>query len=222
MRRDVEYQIAKDRVKIGYFTEKGHDIKGVVHVGTNTGYELEWYLKMGIENVIGFEPLTRIYEQCCETYKDAIAEEKLEIVNLALGSADFVNVPFYETVSLRNMEDSGGSTFLREVEPCQHVVYEERLASVMTWDTFVKVRQIDPTLYDCIVIDVQGMELDVLKGMGELISHFKYFNIECSETPAYKGEPSAREIIEWLKKRGIRQETPIAGHDDILFIQEGL
>ena len=39
-RASSQYQAVKDKVKIGYFTERGYDIIGLIHVGANDGYEV--------------------------------------------------------------------------------------------------------------------------------------------------------------------------------------
>ena len=40
------------RVKIGHFLKRGIPIRGVIHVGANDGYEIEWYIKLGIQHLL--------------------------------------------------------------------------------------------------------------------------------------------------------------------------
>jgi len=40
----MTFEEAQDRVKIGHFTRKGYKIRGVVHVGANDGFEIQFYL----------------------------------------------------------------------------------------------------------------------------------------------------------------------------------
>jgi FkbM family methyltransferase len=51
-------------------------------------------------------------------------------------------------------------------------------------------------------IDVQGFELDVLKGSESLLSRFSCIYCECSFIELYTGQKLAHEIIEWLGQRG--------------------
>ena len=50
-------------------------------------------------------------------------------------------------------------------------------------------------------IDVQGYELEVLKGSEKLLENFDYLYIECSFIELYKGQPLYTEIIKWLKSK---------------------
>jgi len=50
-------------------------------------------------------------------------------------------------------------------------------------------------------IDVQGFELQALRGCEELLDCFTYIYVECSFTELYEGQALADEIIEWLRKR---------------------
>ena len=51
-------------------------------------------------------------------------------------------------------------------------------------------------------IDVQGYELEVLKGCEELLELFDYLYIECSFIELYKGQAFAQDIIKFLTAKG--------------------
>ena len=50
-------------------------------------------------------------------------------------------------------------------------------------------------------IDVQGYELEVLKGSEQLLKYFDYLYIECSSVEFYKNQPLFDDINNWLNKR---------------------
>ena len=50
-------------------------------------------------------------------------------------------------------------------------------------------------------IDVQGYELEVLKGCDDLIEHFRYLFIECSYIELYEGQALAFEVLEFRVSR---------------------
>jgi FkbM family methyltransferase len=50
-------------------------------------------------------------------------------------------------------------------------------------------------------IDVQGFELEVLKGCEDLLNKFSHLYIECSFIELYKGQALAHQIIAWLEQR---------------------
>lgn len=51
-------------------------------------------------------------------------------------------------------------------------------------------------------IDVQGYELNVLKGCGELLNQFDHCYVECSYKELYHGQALAAEIIEFMTGTG--------------------
>ena len=50
-------------------------------------------------------------------------------------------------------------------------------------------------------LDIQGYELEALRGFGKCINYVDYILIEVSFQEAYKNQPFANEIIEFLENR---------------------
>jgi FkbM family methyltransferase len=192
------------RAKIAHFTDKGYAVQGVVHVGANDGEEIPYYVSMGHTPIIAFEPGREAFSQLATAF-----EGVAECHNLALGRTN-------TTGWLRLPEDGSTKGASLLVEPGQSEFAERIL--VWRFDTWAAVR--DLSAYNALVVDVQGMELDVLEGFGDRLDGFHYLNIECSEVPVYVGEASAREVIDFLAERGFRQDSPIEPHNDIMFVRE--
>ncbi len=55
-------------------------------------------------------------------------------------------------------------------------------------------------------MDVQGFELEVLKGCGEFLSDIDYVYAEIQFTPLYEGAPVWTDLLQYLKARGFRAE----------------
>jgi FkbM family methyltransferase len=53
-------------------------------------------------------------------------------------------------------------------------------------------------------LDVQGFELQVLRGCESLLQRFAYVYAECSFVELYGGQALADEVIAWLRERGFR------------------
>lgn len=196
-------------VKVSHFTRQGFKLNGVVHVGANIGYEIQFYFALGIKKVMAFEPLLSALDVLME---DWLTDERVEIYAYALGDVS--------TVGLLNVSegDGQGSTLLKEI------------GGPYTWGTpqNTAVHRFDEVFregidgYDTLVVDVQGMELHVLRGFGELLKAFSFLNIECSRVPLYEGGHPASEVIAYLDAMGFDQDSPIYDHDDIMFIRKGL
>ena len=53
-------------------------------------------------------------------------------------------------------------------------------------------------------LDVQGYEIEALKGCDDLLHLFDYIYIECSFVELYKKQPLYNEVNKWLKKRNFK------------------
>lgn len=230
-RKSAEYNHLKYKVKIGHaFLEKGHDIRGVVHIGANDGYEVEFYLALGIEKIICFEPLPSACELFKKKYAKEIADGRVRLFEYGIGHKD-AKLPLHV-----GYDTGQTSTFLRvnniykDVAPFRDTERGEEgnsdiVVEIKTWDTFVRENiSIDFLFYDCLVCDVQGMELEVLKSIfgSEYQEYFDFINVECSKVPVFVGESSAQEVCDYLTNLGFNQDTPIEDHNDIMFTRKNL
>ena len=203
---------AIDKVAIGYFFRQGFRPRGVVHVGANDGYEIQFYLDLGVERVLAFEPLDSAFEILQRKFS---SDTRVLLSPYALGDEP-------GTRTLRVARGDGmDSTFLAAVPGSDRFIGDFigfQQADIARFDSL----GVNLLGYDTLVVDTQGMELHVLRGFGEQLSAFSFLNIECSRTPIYAGGHAAQEIIDYLDARGFQQETPIEDHNDILFCRRGL
>lgn len=205
-RHTAAYKEAVQRVKLSYLTENlGLDIKGIIHVGSNDGYEMQWYRKMGIQHLMGIEPLPAACERFTQSYPT------IPLGRFALGDQENV----YKTLYIAP-GDGQGSSFLREIgKP-----HSEPVATVPVhrWDSLIGIHH---ELYDCLVMDVQGFELPALMGFGTKLAFIQCINIELSKEPIYEGGAPAAEVIEFLDKAGFVQMSRTEEHNDVFFIRKG-
>jgi len=203
-----EYVESCQRVKVGYFTESDlhMDIKGIIHVGCNDGYEMHHYKLMGITNLIGVDPLPL----ACQKFRHLLPE--IPLYECALSDE-----PGKAMLNVVTPGDGQGSSLLVECRPNPDYDYNTRIeVEVRRGDSLPLVWE----LYDCLVVDVQGLELPVLKGFGEKLKWFKMLNIECSAVPVYEGGVPASEVDLYLNWQGFIRMTEIPEHDDILFVRK--
>jgi hypothetical protein len=76
------------------------------------------------------------------------------------------------------------------------------LLNSITFRSFVKKNEIDLKYFSSLVIDTQGAEMDVLRGMDNLIDNFKLIKIETAEFDVYENYPRINILSEYLKKFG--------------------
>lgn len=180
--------------------------EGVLHIGASTGQEAELYDSFGIHKMIFIEAIPKVYEELTKKlgmkYTEAIA------VNACISDVDDKEVVF----NISNNE-SQSSSFL----PLGH--HLEIHPSVKYIDKInLKTKRIDTLIteqpilnlegYKLLNIDVQGAELQVLKGMGELLGNFDYAFLEINQKETYIGCALVEEIDAYMKQYGFeRVET---------------
>lgn len=130
-------------------------------------------------------------------YKD------IEFENCTLSSEDDAEVGFYY-----NFDYPGGCSYYQENEKINSVaakLYPEatkRLLKTVTLDTLVKSKKYP--LPDLIKMDIQGAELDVIKGAPECISHARDIILELQLVDYNKGAPKAQEVIDHMSSIGFK------------------
>lgn len=67
---------------------------------------------------------------------------------------------------------------------------------------FITEEQIEPPAL--LKLDVQGFELQALRGCESLLHRFDHVYVECSFVELYAGQALAHEVVAWLEARGFR------------------
>lgn len=173
-------------------------IKGVLHIGAHFGQENVTYEKMGISNVMFFEPLPHTFEML----KNNVGN-KAKLVNTALG-----NTEGEIEMNVEYMNQGQSSSILEpliHLKQYPHIRFEHKeMVKITKLDNFIE----DHDKYNFINIDVQGYELEVFKGGKEYLNHIDYIMTEINRDEVYKGCPRVEELDEHLGKYGFeRVET---------------
>lgn len=169
----------------------------VIDIGSNKGQFI-----LLIENIFpgkkihSFEPIVELINKQKNFFK---YKKNIHFYNIALGS-----ISKFEKFLITNRTDS--SSFL-EIEKKKNYsnyysVKEKRKIKIETLDRiFYKKRIAYPIL---IKIDVQGFELEVLKGSRKLLKKTKYVLLEVSQNEMYKKQPKESKIIDFLQKNNFK------------------
>ena len=140
------------------------DIKGIIHIGGHYGEELQDYIDNGIQNIMVFEPLNGNFNVLSD--KAANLNANIEGFQVALGAKKGT-----ATMYVSDNESQSSSI----LEPAIHLTHHPHVKFPTTEE--VEVDLLDE--YDCkdynfINMDVQGYELEVLKGATETLKQIKY------------------------------------------------
>ena len=188
------------------------DIKGIIHIGGHYGEEITDYLREGIQNILVFEPLNENFDILTEKVKDLNAN--IEGYQVALGSK-----PGEYKMYVSDNEKQSSSILKPKVHLTHHP--HVKFPSVET----VEVHLLDD--YNCydynfINMDVQGYELEVLRGGLETLKQVDYVYCEVNRDEVYEHNAYVQEIDEFLSDYDmIRVETDWAGDiwGDALYIK---
>ncbi|MFW6219245.1 MAG: FkbM family methyltransferase [bacterium] len=180
------------------------DVRGIIHIGAHYGEEHETYEKYEhIKNYVYFEPLISNYEILYNKLSD---KENVSLVKMALGNE---NKEVYMNVETAN---NGQSSSILEpklhLKQYPHIVFDkkEKVKMVKLYDYFHKNKKIND--YNFINIDVQGYELEVFKGAGDLLNKIDYIITEVNRDELYLDCPHIIELDKYLMNFNfIRLET---------------
>lgn len=189
------------------------DVKGIIHIGGHYGEEIAEYVRNGIQEIVIFEPLSDSFDILCENIQDLNAN--IIAHQVALG-------PEETTATMYVSDNQKQSSSL--LKPKVHITHHPHVKFPETEEVEVKVLDdFDYTKYNFINMDVQGYELEVLKGATETLKHVDYVYCEVNRDEVYEGNAYVEELDEFLSAYNMeRVETSWEGQiwGDALYIKK--
>jgi FkbM family methyltransferase len=167
------------------------EIKTILDIGSLNGIESVKFTEKLINcNVHTFEPNPESYNNVLISTEGI---DNIKVHNLA--ASDFKGKSdFYITY-----DNMGGSSLL---EPS--IIHKtgpnisKTTVDVIRLDEFCVENNINNV--HVLWMDVQGSELNIFKGMGDILNDVKVIYVECSMIPYYKGASHKNEVIEYLNE----------------------
>ena len=198
---------------------KDINFETIVDVGSNKGQFILLIEQLFPNKIVySFEPQTEVLDKQRKLFS---YKKNISFYNFALGSESSIKKFF-----ITRRKDS--SSFLKINENKNKSKYYE-----INNEKNIQIKTLDEVLINWEIkkpilmkIDVQGYELEVLKGSENILKKIEYLLIEVSENEMYKDQPLSNEIIKFLQDRDykiLKQNLPIKIHKtnfiqkDILF-----
>jgi len=201
------------------FPKYGISPIGVCHIGGNIGEEFPVYMELGIKKQIWVEANPKMYEQLVQN----ISSNKEAIAYCICAGDENKNVVLHES------NNSGQSSSVlelgthKEVHPEVHYIGDIEVPMVRM-EEFLTPQQFHSV--DFLNIDVQGFELNVLKGIGNYLHNFNAIYLEVNKAELYVGCPLVEDLDAYLLIYGFtRVETMWCGNTnwgDALWIKVGM
>jgi FkbM family methyltransferase len=186
---------------------------GIIHVGANTCQELPLYLAHGIHNRLWIEPITELEFPNTET-----------IIHVAIGEKNEQTNVIYQANN--NNESTSLLKPVKHTEIYQNINFSLQIKSVkiLTIEEVLKTNLIDSQNFNYLVLDIQGMELKALKGLGQYANHFDVIITEayidelyhdCGKLNQIQELLTDYEMVEFVMESG-------KGWGDVAFIRKDL
>lgn len=171
-------------------------VRGVIHIGAHHGWEYPHYKAAGIENIVMVEP----HPESFSILQGAVGPECV-LFNTALGSS-----PGHATMHVERANMGQSNSLLR---PSKHLLQYPHI----TFDSCITVPvstlddlPIQRDLYNMLNIDVQGYELEVLKGGLMVLTGIDAVYCEVNRDEVYEGCARVEQIDQLLANAGFRRE----------------
>lgn len=200
-------------------------INHVLHIGAHYGTELDVYKELLVNRVLMFEPVPDtfdILERRVNSWSQPFPK-KILLANIALGNSSKEMQMYIE----KNNESMSSSLLKPKLHLEQYSwikFHDSDKISVKQCrlDDYLKNVE-DAEKFDFINIDVQGYELEVLKGASSSLKNIKAIYAEVNRAELYENCCMVDEVDEFLGKRGFeRAETNWEGISwgDALYIRK--
>lgn len=141
------------------FDKTKEPCRGIIHVGGHYGQEIPFYLENITKNVVVYEPLQANFKQLFDKFGYSVDCRKKAVGN------------FNGKVKL-NVETANAGQSSSVLKPKEHLIQypdirfdSEEECEIVRLDDDLNI--VD--LYDVLVVDVQGYELEVFKGATKLL-----------------------------------------------------
>lgn len=178
-------------------------INTIIDIGANIGQYASASKQFYPESIIhSFEPVPSCFKQL---KNNTLNQKDIYTHNLALGSSEGT-IKFYQNEHSHASSALPVSGYQKENVPITRNAKEIEV-KVSTLDTFTfSTLMPSPIL---LKMDVQGYEMEVLKGGREFLKKVDYVLLETSFTPMYENEPLFDDLHTYLKSEGFELLAPL-------------
>lgn len=177
----------------------GLRVDGVIDVGANRGqFALECRLLLPAIPVVSFEPIPAAAAIFRKVHGDA---RTVELIETALGETD--------GTAILHLSKSADSSSLLPIGERQSSLFRntEEVGTLS-----VPLNRLDHFIdrwtgrnRQLLKLDVQGFELNVLRGSIETLKSCQFVYAECSEIELYEGQSLRSEVVAFLNQQGFSQ-----------------
>lgn len=197
-----------------HYFDKVKNIKGVIQIGANNGQEVNFFNKY-TNNIILVEPIPEIAKTLKCNHPNFL------VIPYALGSVN-TEMDFYIA------SNGGASSSL--LKPLNHSIFYPHIKfetpqkiPVRRFDSLIAELNIDINLFNILVSDAQGYDLEVIKGFGNYINNFDLIIAEYINSSLYENDGNLDSMKKYLSLFGfilLNKYDENLGAGNAVFIKE--
>jgi FkbM family methyltransferase len=191
----------------------------ILHIGAHEGQEKEAYFMLGFEDTFWIEAIPEVFERL----KNRVGESNCAAALMWSSSNEKI------MFKIANNELSSSAFSFTDESPFSNLrMVNEIELQTSTLDSLILEGILNRDFLDraILVLDVQGSEIEVLKGSIKSISLFSAICVEVSKKHVYYGGAKYREIDLWVKSHGYKKigqwVNPMTGHGDALYVAKSV
>jgi hypothetical protein len=170
-------------------------VTAIIHVGAHYGQEYTQYEECGISKCVFIEPCKDAYAQLEDRFID---NENVLTYNVACGNAIGVSV-MHTSKDNQGMSNSILKPALHTLQYKDIVFNDTEEILIEPLDLLMEeVFKEHINNYNMLVMDVQGYELEVLKGATDTLKHIDYIYTEVNRAELYEGCARVEQLDEYL------------------------
>lgn len=171
---------------------------GVLHVGANTGQEAEFYYENGVKEVIWVEAHGPTFEKLKDNVRIFPGTVCIQACVSDRYSETYFNIANNESQSSSLLELGHHKIIHPEVEFIDSIPVK-----TFRLDDLLKDFKIEGEWF--LNVDIQGMDLFAMKGLGSMINRFKWVYSEVNKNEVYQGCSLIDEMDEYLNQYGFKR-----------------
>ena len=172
---------------------------GIIHAGAHLGQEMHVYKSLGLNEIVWIEANPNIFFQLKKLISN---ESNQRAIQACLWSKNDFEVEF----NIAGNQESSSSILEPYLISASHpevllkkkIILKTRTLDSIVFPDLVAKKESD---YRILVLDVQGAELEVLKGAERFLSEIDSVFLELSNRKLYKGNSSIKKITEFMRQR---------------------
>ncbi len=196
------------------------NIIGLLHIGASFCQEQGLYT-----DAYGLAPENIIWVEANPAVVEKVKREKgIQTIHQAVLSDSSGVVDFYITNN-----DGLSSSILplyahKFYHPNVRVESTIQLATT-TLSAWIDQVKLDPRLYECLVLDIQGAELKVLRGSPDVLTNVKIIHTEINVEELYRGCGLYDDLVKFLDEHGFQilyRSVNEFMWGDAVFVRKGL